>query len=112
MRTFCSPTDQVYLLHFDRPYFHAQHYLGLSKNTPQRYKQHLALQGVGLTRAVIEAGIGITLARVWPRGGWQLEQRLRARKNSKHLCPICNPTAGRYPVNPRRSVRRNKYDPF
>lgn len=80
----------VYLLHFERPYFHARHYLGWTDNGVEtRVTQHLCGDGSPLVRAVVNAGIPVTLARTW-QGDRTLERTL---KNSKavprNFCPIC-----------------------
>lgn len=78
----------IYLLHFERPYFHARHYLGFSDAPEKRIDRHTAGHGSKLVAAVIDAGIGFELARVWD-GDRNLERKLHKRKNSCRLCPIC-----------------------
>lgn len=66
----------VYLLHFDRPYKHAKHYLGFARDVPAMHaridKHYAASPGDGkghrLMQVVRAAGISFTLARVWPDG--------------------------------------------
>jgi hypothetical protein len=94
----------VYLLHFDRPYFHAQHYLGSTNNLPLRLLLHLrGHSGVHLLRAVRAAGIQWTTARVWFNGGRALEAKFKRAKRNRDLCPICNPAVAEaigYPTGP------------
>ena len=78
----------VYLLHFDRPYKHAKHYLGYTDNLEARLRQHRQGRGARLMQVIKEAGIGFTLVRVW-EGDRALEKRLKKQKNSPRLCPIC-----------------------
>jgi len=78
----------VYLLHFDRPYKHARHYLGYAKDLQAWLELHRSGNGARLIQVVQEAGIGWTLARTWP-GGKEIERRLKRQKNSPRLCPIC-----------------------
>ena len=80
----------VYLLHFDRPYKHARHYLGSSDDVPARIEAHRRGNGARLMEVVTAAGISFHLARVWD-GGREEERRLKAQHNSPRLCPICNP---------------------
>ena len=79
---------QVYLLHFEKPLSHAQHYLGSTKNLPYRLSQHRNGEGSPLVKAVIEAGILVHLAGTW-EGGRDLERKFKRRKNGRKLCPIC-----------------------
>ncbi len=85
----------VYLLHFDKPFGHAKHYLGYSRDDRlhQRIDEHYnATPGDGkghrLMQVIRQAGISFTVARIWPTGDRALERRM---KNSGHSrrCPIC-----------------------
>ncbi|MEW6770040.1 MAG: endonuclease [Bacillota bacterium] len=83
----------VYLLHFERAYKHARHYLGFvngAESLEQRLKRHRRGDGAKLVKAVVQAGIGFELARVWPDGDRHLERQLKNRKESPRLCPICS----------------------
>jgi predicted GIY-YIG superfamily endonuclease len=84
--------ETVYLLHFDRPYAHARHYLGYAADLDARLAQHASGNGARLLQVVMEAGISWTLARTWP-GGREVEHRLKRQKNSPRLCPICQAQA-------------------
>ncbi len=91
----------VYLLHFDQPFGHAQHYLGVtSRKLGVRLLEHIGghPNGSKLVAAVVAAGIDIRVVRLW-RGGNGLETRLKGRKKSTALCPLC----GGKPV--RRKLR-------
>lgn len=82
----------VYLLHFDRPLHHAKHYIGFTRDLETRIALHRKPNGSShhaLMRAVYRAGIGFTVARVWPDGDRELERKLKARKSAPRLCPIC-----------------------
>ena len=81
----------VYLLHFERPLSHARHYIG---STPEhglarRMQEHANGRGAKLTAAVARAKIPMTLARLWYSPDRRLETDLKAKRNSKILCPIC-----------------------
>jgi len=81
----------VYLIHFDRPYQHARHYLGTTNDLEHRLKQHslgVRYGGARLMEVIIGAGITWRVARTWA-GGRELEQQLKAWNNSCRLCPIC-----------------------
>jgi predicted GIY-YIG superfamily endonuclease len=82
----------VYLLHFDRPYRHARHYLGYTgKALKQRLAAHQAGTGARLMEVVIAAGITFTVARIWRQGSRKLERQLKRLKHAPRLCPICTP---------------------
>lgn len=78
----------VYLLHFERRYHHAGHYMGWTTNLEERLKAHASGNGSRLVDVVTEAGIGWELARVWA-GGRELERKLKAQHHGPRLCPIC-----------------------
>ena len=82
-----------YLLHFAAPYKHARHYLGYSPRIADRLEKHAAGQGARLTEVVKDAGIGWTLARVWPGATRQDERRLKNRGGSRRHCPTCQAAA-------------------
>jgi predicted GIY-YIG superfamily endonuclease len=90
----------VYLLHFTKPYRHARHYLGYAGDLAKRLNQHRHGAGARLPQVCAEHGIDFVVARTWP-GGRDLERRLKLRKNSPKLCPICAKeieSKGRSPV--------------
>jgi len=91
-----SSPGTVYLLHFDRPYQHARHYLGWTTDLDSRLAEHLAGRGARLLQVVHHAGIGWTLARTWtgPRGR---ERQLKRQGGASRRCPCCGitPRAGR-----------------
>lgn len=78
----------VYLLHFDAPYKHAKHYLGIAKDLDARLAQHAAGQGARLTQVVRQAGITWQLARTW-KGDRQRERALKKQGGASRLCPVC-----------------------
>src|SRR5262245_50496799 len=81
--------DTVYLIHFNRPYRHARHYIGYTTNLDKRITDHLCGIGARLMEVVTAAGIEWKLARTWP-GNRQLERRIKNRKEAAALCPICS----------------------
>jgi predicted GIY-YIG superfamily endonuclease len=87
----------VYLLHFERPISDShttQHYLGFAKSVDNRISQHRAGDGARLCQVAKQRGISFSVARVWQDGDRALERRLKNRKNSPRICPICNQHKG------------------
>lgn len=79
----------IYLLHFDEPVAHAQHYLGWTEHeVVQRMRTHERGEGSPLVRALVERGGTFCLANVW-RGDRHLERKLKNRRNARRLCPVC-----------------------
>ena len=81
--------ETVYLLHFERPFGHAKHYLGKSKHLSKRLAHHRNGTGANLMRHVKNAGIDWLCVRTW-KGGSELERRLKQSGHSRR-CPVCNP---------------------
>lgn len=90
----------VYLLHLDKPlgnpekaHGQAQHYIGYCRGSVEdRIAKHRNGNGAKLTAAAAENGIEMIVVRTWS-GGRDFERHLKAQKNAKRFCPICNPTA-------------------
>ncbi|MEN6583000.1 MAG: GIY-YIG nuclease family protein [Armatimonadota bacterium] len=80
--------DTVYLLHFERPYKHAQHYIGYTSDLESRLTQHRNGTGARLIQVINAAGIKFKLARTWS-GDRNFERKLKNYKHSSKLCPIC-----------------------
>lgn len=78
----------VYLIHFNKSYKHARHYLGYARNLDARIAHHRNGTGARLMQVVNDAGIEWSVVRTWP-GGRTVERLLKARKNAPYLCPIC-----------------------
>lgn len=78
----------VYLIHFERPYKHARHYLGVTSNLNRRLSQHRNGTGARLMEVISAAQINWEIVRTW-NGGHELERKLKAWNNSCRLCPIC-----------------------
>jgi len=96
----------IYLLHFDRPYRHAWHYLGSTDDghLAERFTAHAIGRGARLTHVVAKAGIGCQLARTWP-GGRARERQLKRQGGASRRCPLC----GVHPRTPQPldSTRRS-----
>lgn len=80
----------VYLLHFDRPYRHAAHYIGWTQDLEARLREHQCGTGARLVEVAVNAGISFELARTWP-GDRFLERRIKNLKSGRSVCPICAP---------------------
>ena len=78
----------VYLIHFNEPLAHAQHYMGWTCNLAERLHAHETGNGSRLMEVIGDRGITWRLARVWP-GGRELEKRLKRQKHGPRFCPIC-----------------------
>ena len=79
----------IYLLHFERSYHHARHYLGYTDDLEARLAAHRAGRGSPLVAAAVRDGIEFELAATWP-GGRTEERRLHRYRNSpRRLWPIC-----------------------
>jgi predicted GIY-YIG superfamily endonuclease len=98
----------VYLLHFDKPYQHAAHYLGWSSNLPVRLVAHECGRGARLTEVVAEAGIRWVLTRTWPGATRDYERALKNQGGRGRLCPACGVTPRPWPPSPEwTAVLRN-----
>ena len=84
----------MYLLHFRPHYKHARHYLGYSTDVAARLGEHQRGAGARLTQVAVANGTVLELVRVW-KGDRKVERRLKRRKNTPLLCPLCNPFAYR-----------------
>lgn len=88
----------IYVLHFDEPLAHAQHYAGCTTNLRKRLQTHAAGHGSHLTKELFRQG------REWILGGLYETSRDNMRKherclkdqaNAKRYCEICSPTTAR-----------------
>lgn len=87
-------TSGVYLLHFSQPIspkHTTQHYLGWSADIEARVQEHLTSRGAKLCKVALSRGITFEVAATWPDTDRDFERRLKNRKESPRLCPICNP---------------------
>ncbi|HTP16847.1 MAG TPA: hypothetical protein VMK13_13545 [Streptosporangiaceae bacterium] len=86
----------VYLLHFDEPYAHAQHWTGQVLDV--RLEAHRTGEGARLMAVVTAAGTGFSLARTWP-GTRARERQIKNQGGASRCCPLCG-------VTPRTQVQR------
>lgn len=80
----------VYLLHFDHPYKHAQHYVGYAEDLARRLNHHADGTGANLMKVIKQNGIGFTLARVWDGATRTDERKIKNAGGGRRYCPICN----------------------
>ncbi len=81
----------VYLLHFDRPYKHARHYLGWADDLNARLAVHGTKHGARLLAVLRAEGIGWQLARTWP-GDRTRERQIKNMGSAARVCPLCGVT--------------------
>ena len=82
----------VYLIHFERPYKHARHYLGFvarPEGLDARLAAHAAGNGARLLAVVNLAGIAWRLVRTWPEGTRADERRIKNYRCTPDYCPVC-----------------------
>lgn len=80
----------VYLIHFDKPLAHAQHYIGFAENNlEQRISRHRSGAGAKLLRAANIAGISWNVVKVWEEGDRNFERSLKNKKKTRCICPVC-----------------------
>ena len=100
MRKFAPPKNLkgmigVYEIHFDRPYKHAKHYMGMAEDIGRRERKHRAGHGAKIMKAVVAARIGWEIVRVWAcetvAEAKRLEKKIKG--HSARLCPICTEAA-------------------
>lgn len=84
----------VYLLHFDRPFHNALHYVGwTNKDNPyDRLFDHQRGVGGKYTAKVVKAGIKLRLACYWFNANEGFERLLKDRISTKSQCPHCGGT--------------------
>lgn len=78
----------VHLLHFDRPYGHAQHYWGWASRLEARLAHHANGTGGRLPGVARANGIGWEVALVIP-GDRNTERQMKNRGGARRSCPIC-----------------------
>lgn len=85
----------VYLIHFDRPYKHAAHYLGYSGNIADRVLAHHCGEGSRLLQVIEGAGIGWDVVKVWEGASRTFERQLKNRHGAGRFCPVCKQREGK-----------------
>jgi len=82
----------ICLLHLDKPLRHARHYVGLADDLDARLERHASGNGARMLAVCRERGITWQLVRTW-QGDRNFERRLKNRRETPRLCPVCNPKA-------------------
>jgi len=86
----CKKTGAIYILHFDRPYKHARHYVGFTPGDPQRrLEKHISGEGSPLIKAALAAGISVQLAEIRYGQTRDDERKIKRGKNTPRICRIC-----------------------
>lgn len=85
----------VYLLHFDKPYRHAKHYVGYTalETLEQRLQRHRDGRGARLLAVCAEQGIDFRPVRTWSFGSAEAarkkERSLKTSGGASRYCPTC-----------------------
>lgn len=87
-----SVAGTVYLLHFDRPYQHARHYLGWASDLDRRLAHHRAGTGGNLLAVLRREGIGWSVARLWSPADRNRERQIKNQGGLAGVCPMCGVT--------------------
>jgi hypothetical protein len=84
-----SVLGTVYLICFERPIGHAQHYLGWTglESLDTRMEKHRRGNGSKLMAHVSGLGIKWKIVRTWTDVDRNFERRLKKRRNARELCP-------------------------
>lgn len=92
---------ETYLLCFAKnPVGHSAHYIGATKHLPTRLNQHRRGTAAALTRELKRREGKFKHVRTW---SGNIENELKAQKNARRLCPLCNP-AGYQTQKVKRTV--------
>lgn len=90
----------IYVLHFDDPIAHAQHYVGCTKNPLYRFKKHSIGQGSRLCKELFKRGISFqigSLSCCTLNQMRKIERQLKNQKNAARYCTICNKMPQKFP---------------
>lgn len=79
----------VYLLHFSKKVFHAQHYLGWTEDIKTRLQRHRSGTGSRLLRQLKLLGGTFQVVRTWEGVDKAFERKLKRRKMGPRLCTLC-----------------------
>lgn len=80
----------IYLVHLSRPYKHAKHYTGWTKNLAERLAEHANGHGSRLLAVAHAEGITFTLART-TTGTRHKERAIKNAGGQVRYCPLCTP---------------------
>lgn len=94
----------IYILHFQRPFKHAKHYVGFVDGglaaLESRLQYHESGRGNPLVAAVVAAGIPYTVAAFLPgpSNSRDEERKIKNRGSACRCCPICRGKKRRKPI--------------
>ncbi len=80
----------IYMLHFERPYRHARHYVGWTDDLLDRLDHHATGTGARLMAVIWHAGIGFTCVRIC-EGTRHTERAIKDAHCTPRYCPACTP---------------------
>lgn len=89
----------VYVLHFDRPLCHSQHYVGCTCNLRDRLLTHATGRGARIVAAALERGIGFRLGALGQCNVTvmrRLERHLKDWHGAADQCECCRPEDARH----------------
>jgi len=92
----------IYLLHFERSYHHARHYLGYTEDLQARVTAHRAGRGSPLVAVALRDGIGFCVAATWP-GDRTEERRLHRYRELTAAAVLKSAEASPGPTRPPQS---------
>jgi hypothetical protein len=80
----------IYIIHFDKPYYHARHYVGYCAEgkLEERLARHRQGRGSRLMLAVESAGLTWRVV-VTRHGDRCVERSIKKAKNTPRFCPEC-----------------------
>ena len=92
MRHHTIGVTMIYIIHFDRPYYHARHYVGFCADgkLEERLSRHRKGRGSRLMLAVEAAGVTWTVVDT-RLGDRNFERLIKRAKNTPRFCPVCRP---------------------
>jgi predicted GIY-YIG superfamily endonuclease len=98
----------IYLIHFDRPYKHAGHYLGYASDLEKRLERHRKGRGSRLLDVIQKEGIDWEVVRTWSPAGPVVEAELKRYHNNRLLSPICRHQALSERAEHLRTMRKER----
>jgi predicted GIY-YIG superfamily endonuclease len=78
----------VYLIHFEKKYYHAQHYIGWARNVEKRMVHHRNGSGSKLLAHLNKIGIKWEVVMT-KKGTGDEERRMKKCKKARSFCPVC-----------------------
>ncbi len=99
----------IYLLHLNRPYKHAKHYLGWASDLNSRLAEHERGTGARLLQVAKDAGIGWELARTWD-GDRSRERQLKNQGGRSRIGPVCKHATRKEPSMDTATPDRHEPD--